>query len=435
MKNEEVRLRFAPSPTGFLHLGSARTAIFNWLYARHTNGKLVLRIEDTDKERSKKEFLDEILEDLKWLGIEWDEGPIFQSERMSIYKEYAKRILDKKLAYKEGEAIIFKVEKSRQIKMKDIIHGEIVFNTDEIKDQVLIKSNGLPAYNFACVVDDHEMKITHIIRGDDHISNTPKQILFYEALEIKPPHFAHMPLMMGKDGSKLSKRHGAVAVFEYKKGGFLPEALSNYLMLLGWTPGEAKEIITLQEAAKTFKIEDIGDVQARFDVDKLKWINAEHIKNKSPEELTKELKKLLFIPPPEDIDPQYKDLGKKVVDLYKTRFRTFDEFKELTKCFFTDNFPTDEKSQKKLDKHLKDPETKKALSEFKDELQKLTDFNKEKIEEVCRRIAEKHKLKPAAVIHPTRVAISGKTAGAGLFEMMELLGKNKVAERLTKVLK
>ena len=430
MKNDEVRLRFAPSPTGYLHLGSARTAIFNWLYARHTNGKLILRIEDTDKERSKKEFLDEILEDLKWLGVDWDEGPIFQSDRIAVYKEYAKKILDKNLAYKEGEAIIFKVEKSRRIKMKDIIHGEIVFNTDEIKDQVLIKSDGLPAYNFACVVDDYEMKITHVIRGDDHVSNTPKQILFYEALGIRPPHFAHMPLMMGKDGSKLSKRHGAVAVFEYKKSGFLPEALSNYLMLLGWTPGEAKEIITLEEAAKAFKVEDIGDVQARFDVDKLRWINSEYIKNKSTEELTQMLKSA-----DKTIAGSDKAYLEKVVELYKTRFRTFDEFEELTKCFFTDDFPTDEKSQKKLNKHLKDNETKKALSEFKDELQKLTDFDKEKVEKVCRRVAEKHKLKPAAVIHPTRVAISGKTAGAGLFEMMELLGKDKVTERLTKVLK
>ena len=430
MKNDEVRLRFAPSPTGYLHLGSARTAIFNWLYARHTNGKLILRIEDTDKERSKKEFLDEILEDLKWLGVDWDEGPIFQSDRIAVYKEYAKKILDKNLAYKEGEAIIFKVEKSRRIKMKDIIHGEIVFNTDEIKDQVLIKSDGLPAYNFACVVDDYEMKITHVIRGDDHVSNTPKQILFYEALGIRPPHFAHMPLMMGKDGSKLSKRHGAVAVFEYKKSGFLPEALSNYLMLLGWTPGEAKEIITLEEAAKAFKVEDIGDVQARFDVDKLRWINSEYIKNKSTEELTQMLKSA-----DKTIAGSDKAYLEKVVELYKTRFRTFDEFEELTKCFFTDDFPTDEKSQKKLNKHLKDNETKKALSEFKDELQKLTDFDKEKVEKVCRRVAEKYNLKPAAVIHPTRVAISGKTAGAGLFEMIELLGRDKVAERLRKVLK
>ncbi|MBN1353560.1 MAG: glutamate--tRNA ligase, partial [Candidatus Omnitrophica bacterium] len=244
----EVRVRFAPSPTGYLHLGSARTALFNWLYARHTKGKLFLRIEDTDKERSKKEFLDEILEDLKWLGLEWDEGPFFQSHRMELYKKAAEIILEKKLAYKEGNAIIYRVKKGGTIRINDIVHNEIEFSTDEIKDQVLMKSDGTPAYNFACVVDDNEMGITHIIRGDDHISNTPKQILFYEALGFTPPVFAHMPLMMGKDGSKLSKRHGEVAVFEYKKSGFLPEALTNYLLLLGWSPGNNQELITSEEA-------------------------------------------------------------------------------------------------------------------------------------------------------------------------------------------
>ncbi|NQU95654.1 MAG: glutamate--tRNA ligase [Candidatus Omnitrophica bacterium] len=429
MKNQ-VRVRFAPSPTGFLHLGSARTALFNWLYARHTGGKLILRIEDTDKERSKKEFLDEILDDLKWLGINWDEGPIYQSQRVSTYKEYALKLLDKGLAYKEGEAIIFKVEKSHEIKIDDIVHGEIIFNTDEIKDQVLIKSNGLAAYNFACVIDDHEMGITHIIRGDDHVSNTPKQVLFYKALNLELPKFAHMPLMMGKDGSKLSKRHGAVAVSEYRNEGFLPEAMANYLLLLGWSPGEGKEIITSVEAAKLFTVEDLGNVQAKFDVDKLKWINGEYIRNKSTKDLLALLKNAGKIK--SDISAAQLE---KIVELYKTRFRTFDEFEELTKCFFTDDFPMDEKAQKKLDKHLKDTETKKALSEFKDELQKLQNYNKEEIEKLCRSTAEKYGLKPAAVIHPTRVAISGMTRGAGLFEMMELLGKSKVTERLTKVLK
>ncbi|OGX17916.1 MAG: glutamate--tRNA ligase, partial [Omnitrophica WOR_2 bacterium RBG_13_44_8b] len=346
---DKVRVRFAPSPTGYLHLGSARTALFNWLYARHTNGKLVLRIEDTDKERSRKEFLDEILEDLKWLGIDWDEGPFCQSQKISIYKEYAARLLDKNLAYKEGDAIIFKVEKSKVIKINDIVHGEIIFNTDELKDQVLIKSDGLPAYNFACVVDDSEMAITHIIRGDDHISNTPKQLLFYEALGINPPEFAHMPLMMGKDGAKLSKRHGAVAVFEYKKEGFLPEALSNYLLLLGWSPGDGKEIMPLREAQKIFDIKDLSDVQAKFDIDKLRWINGEYIKN----EETKVLARLIRDSHNISADAQDGYLIN-VIDLYKTRFRTINEFANLTECFFTDDFTVDEDARKKLDKYLKD---------------------------------------------------------------------------------
>ena len=430
-----IKVRFAPSPTGFLHLGSARTALFNWLFARHAGGKLVLRIEDTDKTRSKKEFLDEILKDLAWLGMDWDEGPFYQSERISAYKNQALKLLEKGLAYREGEAIIFRVEKSRSIKINDIIHGEIVFNTDEIKDQVLIKSDGHPTYNFACVLDDCEMGITHILRGDDHISNTPKQILFYEALSRKQPQFAHMPLMMGTDGAKLSKRHGAVAVFEYRKEGFLPEALSNYLLLLGWSPGEEKEIISLQDAAKLFDIKDISSVQAKFDIDKLKWINKEYIMNKNTGELAaaylnlesiKGLRKYLET---NEIDKSYFE---RITGLYKTRFGTSTEYLNLTKCFFTDDFSIDPDALTKCGKYLKDEKTKKALSEFGEELQKMKRFDKEKIEKTCRDIAEKYSIKAAAIIHSVRAAISGKTAGAGLFEMMELLGKNRVTKRLKK---
>jgi len=423
----KTRVRFAPSPTGFLHLGSARTALFNWLYARHTNGKFILRIEDTDKERSKKEFLNEILEDLKWLGIDWDEGPFFQSQRIKAYKEYANKLLEKGLAYREEEAIIFKVPKSKSVKIKDAVHGEIVFNTDNIKDQVLIKSNGLPAYNFACVVDDYEMGITLIIRGDDHISNTPKQILFYEALGIKVPEFAHMPLMMGKDGSKLSKRHAAVAVFEYKKEGFLPEALANYLILLGWSLKDAKEIITLKEAKKLFDVKDLSDVQARFDIDKLRWINAEYIMGMKTKDLTNLLiseKKIN-----QDADKAYLE---KVVELYKTRFRTLNEFFGQTKYFFSNDFSIEPDALKKRDKCFKDENTKKAFSKFKNELNILKNFDKENIENICRNIATKYNIKPANLIHPTRVAISGTTRGAGLFEMMEVLGKDRIIKRLEK---
>ncbi|MFH1791378.1 MAG: glutamate--tRNA ligase family protein [Candidatus Omnitrophota bacterium] len=276
----KVRVRFAPSPTGYLHLGSARTALFNWLYARRTGGVMVLRIEDTDRERSKKEFLDEIIEDMKWMGLDWDEGPFFQSERADLYRRAADELLKKGLAYREGNAIIFKVEKGRVIRIDDLVHGAIEFNTDEIKDQVLIKSDGLPAYNFACVVDDNDMGITHIVRGDDHISNTPKQVLFYGALGYARPAFAHMPLMMGVDGAKLSKRHGGVAVFEYREEGFLPEALANYLLLLGWSPKDGSELISLGEAARGFDISDINDTQVRFDIQKLKWLNGEYIMRK-----------------------------------------------------------------------------------------------------------------------------------------------------------
>ncbi len=342
---DKVRVRFAPSPTGYLHLGSARTALFNWLYARHTDGKFILRIEDTDRERSKKEYLDEILEDLKWMGIDWDEGPFFQSERPQLYKKAAEGILKKDLAYREGNAIIYRVKKERIIKISDLIHGEIEFNTDEIKDQVLIKSDGSPAYNFACVIDDNDMGITHVIRGDDHISNTPKQIMFYEALSIEAPKFAHMPLMMGKDGSKLSKRQGEVAVFEYKNQGFLPEALSNYMLLLGWSPGGGRELISLKETIKLFDIKDINTVQATFDIDKLRWINGEYIRAKSAQGLYELLKKRLLKEKYIDENTD-KDYLLKIIELYKTRFKTSDEFLRLTECFFKNKYKVDEKGYK-----------------------------------------------------------------------------------------
>jgi len=423
-----IRVRFAPSPTGFLHLGSARTALFNWLYARHTGGKFLLRIEDTDRVRSDKKFLDEILADLEWMGLDWDEEPIYQSRRFDAYRKEAESILQAGKAYKEGEAIIFKVEKGRVIEVDDVIHGRITFNTDEIKDQVMIKSDGSPAYNFCCVVDDTEMQITHIIRGDDHISNTPKQVLFYEALGKEPPRFCHMPLMMGKDGAKLSKRHGAVAVEDYKREGFLPEALANYLILLGWSPGEDREVIPLKEAMELFDIKDMRDVQSRFDIQKLMWINGEYIMKKDAAELEPLLKQqLLDLGIPEDnVDPEKL---KKLIDLYRVRAKTMRDFAGLIDCFFKDDYAVDEKGKKK---YLESSENKENLGVFAEKLEGIQEgsFTAENIEKACRDIAEEKGLKAAKIIHPTRMAISGKTEGAGLFEMMEVLGKEKVLERI-----
>ncbi|MFH1305920.1 MAG: glutamate--tRNA ligase [Candidatus Omnitrophota bacterium] len=425
-KGEMAVVRFAPSPTGFLHLGSARTALFNWLYARHAGGKFLLRIEDTDRARSEKRFLDEILRDLKWMGLDWDGEPIYQSRRFELYREEAEKILKKGLAYTDGDAILFKVEKGRAIEVDDIIHGKITFNTDNIKDQVMIKSDGSPAYNFSCVVDDSQQGVTHVIRGDDHISNTPKQMLFYGVLGADMPCFAHMPLMMGADGAKLSKRHGAVAVEEYKKEGFLPEALVNYLMLLGWTPEGDREIISLKEAVKEFKIEDMSDVQARFDTQKLTWINGEHMMRKTSEELIPLVKESLMT---SGIDPAAMDeeFILKLIELYKVRVKTVKEFTELTDYFFKNDFTQDEKGRKK---HLDKEENRENLRIFADKINALDVFSAANIEAVCRAIAEEKDLKAAGIIHPTRMAISGKMKGAGLFEVMELLGKEKVVERM-----
>ena len=422
-----VRVRFAPSPTGYLHIGSARTALFNWLYARHYNGKLILRIEDTDRTRSEERYLDEIITDLKWLGIDWDEEPIRQSSRFEIYRKAAEEIVKQDLGYREGEAYIFKVAKGRTIDIEDMIHGKITFNTDDIKDQVMIKSDGSPVYNFCCVIDDAFLRITHIIRGDDHVSNTPKQILFYEALGLPIPQFGHMPLIMGMDGAKLSKRHGGVSVEEYKREGFLPEALINYLLLLGWSPGSDREIISIDEAVKAFDINNMKGVQAKFDITKLRWMNGEYIAAKSDQELLSLIKKQML-----DADkacPVSDDKLLEIVKLYKVRMKTLSEFVQMTDYFFSDDYSIDEKA---AGKHLTSAESKNALREFANRLGQLKDFSHSSIEEVCRSMAEEKKLKPGEIIHPTRVAISGKSTGAGLFEMMEVLGKSKVLERMQK---
>jgi glutamyl-tRNA synthetase len=424
-----VTVRFAPSPTGFLHLGSARTALFNWLYARHTGGKFLLRVEDTDKTRSEKRFLDEILDDLKWMGLDWDAEPVFQSERFDIYRKRAESLLSEGKAFREGDAIIFNVEKGRQIEIDDIIHGKITFSTDEIKPQVMIKSDGSPAYNFCCVVDDAELGITHIIRGDDHLSNTPKQVLFYEALGLVLPKFAHIPLMMGQDGSKLSKRHGAVSVEEYRKEGFLPEALTNYLTLLGWNPGDDREILSREETVKIFALEDMSDVQAKFDTAKLKWINSEYIKVRSAEELLPLVKKVF-----ESSDcaldgvPEEKTL--KIIELYKVRVKTLSEFPALTGCFFKDDYVIEEKGARK---YLEVPAMVENVKIFADKIRATEDFTAAELERLCREMAEEKGIKAGEIIHPTRMAVSGTTQGAGLFEMMEIMGREKVLERMAKV--
>ncbi|MFB0564442.1 MAG: glutamate--tRNA ligase [Candidatus Aminicenantaceae bacterium] len=421
-----VRVRFAPSPTGFLHLGSARTALFNWLYARHAGGKFLLRIEDTDKVRSEKKFLDEIFDDLQWMGVNWDEEPLYQSQRFNVYREKAEEVLAKGRAYKEGDAFIFKIEKGRTIELDDMIHGSITVNTDEIKDQVMIKSDGSPTYNFACVIDDAYLEVTHILRGDDHISNTPKQILFYEALGLTPPKFGHMPLILGPDGAKLSKRHGGVSVEEYRNGGFLPEALANYLILLGWSPGDDREILSMDEAVSLFDISDMSDVQAKFDIQKLKWLNGEYIMKRKTEEVLPLIKDQLS-KAGLDIAGLTDDYLSRLVDLYKIRIKTLREFVDLADCFITDDFTVDEDGKRK---HLGSEENKANLKIFADRLEELDDFSHEKIEEICRDLVEEKNLKASNIIHPTRVAISGKTRGAGLFEIMELLGKEKVLERM-----
>jgi len=344
-----IKVRFAPSPTGSLHLGSARTALFNFLFAKNKNGKFVLRVEDSDRERSSKELVSEILKDLRWLGLQWDEAPYFQSERINIYKKYAEKLLNNGNAYlaknkeqsedvkeqkvkSKTEAIIFKLV-PQKIKIKDLIHKEIEFDTSAIKDQVLIKSDGYPAYNFACVVDDYEMGITHIIRGDDHISNTPKQIMFYQALNLPVPKFAHIPLIMDPSGGRLSKRYGATAISEYRKKGYLPEALINYLALLGWAPAGNQEIISLPEMIAKFSLSKINKAKAIFNIDKLNWINAQFIKQSDIKKITNfcihflQRDNLISY----NCDSNYLE---KVIALFKGRMKHLSQIGEMAGYFF-----------------------------------------------------------------------------------------------------
>ncbi len=425
---QTTRVRFAPSPTGNLHIGSARTALFNWLYARHTGGVFLLRIEDTDKTRSKGEFLDEILNSLKWLFMDWNEEPVFQSKRFQVYKKYAETLLKKGLAYKEGEAVIFKVEKDKKISFDDIIHGRIEFSSTEIKDQVLVKSDGTPTYNFACVIDDAEMKITHVIRGDDHISNTPKQILLYEALGFSIPKFAHIPMILSKDGGRLSKRHGATSIFEYKNMGFLSEAIVNYLALMGWAPGEDREILPLDEIVKLFDVKDVNKTGATFDMDKLTWMNSQYIKSSEINTLAEKVE--AFLKDRNIIQDKFDRMKLiEIVKIYKERTRTLEDFVNVYKIFFSDEIEYDEKA---VEKYLKKPNSKDIINKCKDALKGISGFDKVSIEDAYRKLADELKLKAAELIHPTRVAISGKTVGAGLFEMMDILGREKVLVRLGK---
>jgi len=426
-----VRVRFAPSPTGNLHIGGGRTALFNWLFSQSQKGKFILRIEDTDKERSKKEFVDEILFSLKWLGFDWDEL-YYQSERFDRYHQHADKLLKAGSAYIEKspegkEAVIFKVT-GQKITVNDLIRGQIEFDSSLIKDQVLIKSDGTPTYNFACVVDDAEMNITHIIRGDDHISNTPKQVLFYEALGFPLPNFAHLPLIMGMDGGRLSKRTGATAISDYRKMGYLPEALINYLLLLSWAPGGNREIINRNEAIELFDIKNVNKTAATFDLKKLDWMNNQYLKSADPQKMLEELLPLLvekgFIKENE-FDREY-ILG--LIKLFQPRLARLNDFIDWADFFFVEEIKIDPLAQEKF-------LSKDLSNEFKlfiAELEGLSNFSVENIEKSFRDLVAKLNIEAKVLIHPLRVALTGKTIGPGLFELIYHLGLERTKRRLLK---
>ncbi len=421
-----IRTRFAPSPTGFLHIGGARTCVFSWLQARRNKGEFVLRIEDTDRVRSKKEYLDEILESLSWLGIDWEEI-FYQSKRFDIYQDYAERLVEEGKAYKKEGAIFFKYE-FKEIKINDLIRGKIVFKELPKEEDVIIKSDGSPAYNFSCVIDDALMEITQIIRGEDHIPNTPKQILMYQALGFALPEFAHVPLILSEEGGRMSKRFGATSIREYRDEGYLAEALVNYLLLLSWSPGSNREIISLEEAKETFNIKDVNKTAAAFSLDKLNWLNSEYIKLKPLQELVPLVKEFLqnrrFLP--EGITEDYLS---KIVKLFKERTPKLADLIERAYFCFYGNFEYTAETEDILKKDLS-----KEAEELIKRFESLDEFGHDNIEKEFRATASDLGLKARDLVHPVRCALSGKKTGPGLFETMEALGKNTVVERLKRLI-
>ncbi len=424
-----IRVRFAPSPTGNLHIGGARTALFNWLYTKANNGKFVLRIEDTDRVRSEEKYVQEILGSLKWLGFDWDEV-YYQSQRFEIYREHAARLLAAGKAYKEGEAVIFKIE-PQKIVVKDMIRGPIEFDTQVLKDQVLIKSDGTPTYNFACVVDDAAMGITHVIRGDDHISNTPKQVVLYQALGLAMPEFAHLPLIMGKEGGRLSKRTGATAISDYRKAGYLGEALVNYLLLLSWSPGENREVISLSEAVKLFDITHVNKTAATFDMDKLNWINNQYLKSADPKVLSS-----LLVPLLEEKGLVQKDKFDgnyllALIKLFQARLTTLNDFADWADFFFREEVEVDPAAREKF----LGGDLSKEFFAFTQRLDALAEFSIENIEKAFRDLVNELGIPSKALIHPIRVALTGKTIGPGLFEVIYYLGLERTKKRLGRWIK
>ena len=424
-----IRVRFAPSPTGFLHIGGTRTALFNWFFARHNQGVFILRIEDTDRARSSQTYLDQILKDLQWLGLDWDEGPYFQSKRSSLYQEYAQKLLKGGEAYAQGDAIILKMP-DQPFEFTDLIRGSIKFDAGTFKDQVLIKSDRTPTYNFACVVDDHDLRISHVIRGEDHISNTPKQLAIYAALKFSAPQFAHIPLIVTEERARLSKRKGAMPLSYYREQGYLPEALFNFLALLGWSPGDDRELLCPEEIIKDFTLERIVKAAAYFNPEKLEWMNGQYIQKQDTQKLTEQIMPIL-----KQSKVAVKDLDRewllKVVELFKVRLKKLSEFPEQADFFFKDSVALDEELKQFLQKKQS---AKGILAKLAAILKEIESFDVQAIEKACRNLIAEEKIKAGELIHPVRVALTGKRTGPGLFELMAVLGKEAVLKRLAEAL-
>jgi glutamyl-tRNA synthetase len=467
-----IRLRFAPSPTGYLHVGGARTALFNWLLARRMGGVFILRIEDTDRERSDPAMTQAILDGMSWLGLDWDEGPFHQADGLDRHRADARRILDNGRAYRcfcsaaeldarrsaagtspdayrydrhclrtvspeESDAraqrsepftLRFHVPEGKTI-LTDAVHGAIEFDNANIEDFIILRTDGTPIYNLAVVSDDIDMRITHVLRGDDHISNTPKQILLYEALGQPVPTFAHVPMILGPDGKRLSKRHGATAVGEYRNEGILPEAMTNFLALLGWNPGTEQEVFTIEELIHAFSIDNINRKSSVFDTKKLEWLNGQHIAQRSAQELEPividGIERAGFATAG-DLHARREWLHR-LIDLLKVRARVMDDIVTNARPFFVDELEYDEDA---VAKHWKDPDTAPRLKALRRALEAVSDWTAESLESALRLQAEAAGIGGGKLIHPFRVALLGVAVSPGIFEVAVVLGRERTLSRL-----
>ena len=475
-----IRVRFAPSPTGFLHIGGARTALFNWLYARQHQGTFILRIEDTDVERSSQEMVEGILEGLSWLGLNWDEGPYYQSKRLELHRSICDQLLAANKAYRcfcspqllkqkkeekiqsggvwqydgccrelsqaESEdriqsgqafAVRFCVP-SGQVAFEDAVVGRVMVESENIEDFVIIRSDGLPTYHLSVVADDTDMKISHVIRGADHLANTSKHVLLYQALNQPLPSFVHLPLILGPDKKRLSKRHGATSVLEYRKEGFLAGALTNYLALLGWSPGNEQEFLSREELIRLFDIGRINKSNAVFDLKKLEWMNAQSISRQSAEELEPKVRSVLERESLWDPAWETKDRHRlmQIIDLLKPRIRKPSDFANLGRAFFTEDFQYDPQAVKKY-LSFQEPADHDALVEAIGELlqsyQSLEVFDLDTTEKALREIGHRHAVKSGRFIGAVRAALTGKMVAPGIFEVILALGREKSVNRLNRL--
>jgi glutamyl-tRNA synthetase len=418
-----VRVRFAPSPTGYLHVGGARTALFNWLYARHVGGAFLLRIEDTDKQRSTDEHTQVILDGLTWLGLDWDEDLVFQGARLKRHQEIADRLLKDGKAYLDEGAIRLRMPEG-EIAFDDAVHGPISFQGEDIKDFVILRADRTPLYNLAVVVDDIDMRITHVLRGDDHISNTPKQIAIYRALGATPPVFGHVPMINGPDGKKLSKRHGATAVGDYQHIGILPDAMRNFLALLGWSPGGDREILTMEELKGVFSLEGILKKPAVFDTTKLEWMNGQYLSAKSADELFPIVQPQLAA---QGLDGK-KDLVLKAITAVKTRSRTtLDIARQVAVRLDAKFVQLDDKAKKEI---AKDPKGYQAS--LAESLAVLcgAEWTAAALEQTLRALAERQGVAAGKVFQPIRIALTGGTVSEPVNELLYVVGKEAALERL-----